>query len=57
MDTKREERYIEEIKRCMQEGNNAELLETLNEYIGFLREIERFEEGYKISEQIRQEHD
>lgn len=52
MDTKREERYIEEIKRCMQEGNNAELLETLNEYIGFLREFERFEEGYKISEQI-----
>ncbi len=52
MDTTREERYIEEIKRCMQEGNNAELLETLNEYIGFLREFERFEEGYKISEQI-----
>ncbi|MBR6003813.1 MAG: hypothetical protein IK068_03725 [Lachnospiraceae bacterium] len=52
MENEREAKYIEEIKRCMAEGDNGSLLEVLNEYIGFMREFERFEEGYKLSEQI-----
>ena len=52
MESEREAKYIEEIKRCMDEGDNGALVETLNEYIGFLREFERFEEGYKVSERI-----
>lgn len=43
---------LERINRAVSEQNDGELLENLNEYIGLLRELGRFEEAYKIGDSI-----
>lgn len=43
---------LERINRAVSEQNDGELLENLNEYIGLLRELGRYEEAYKIGDSI-----
>ncbi len=47
-----EQGYLEAIKKAIDEGDDGTLLDTLNEYIGFLRDGGRFDAAYDIAKRI-----